>query len=150
MLPGTLSFILPVPFYPFSQGCLLDSRGAGLVKGAEPARLLPEPSSDKGDNRLGLGLEARRPPGSGMPVSQTLQGSLPCPGPAEPAQLSLSRTQTLVGFARETGNFCSAASLDDFDTPLSGGREEGPGAPQAWRSHGSAWGDGQGGLARPR
>lgn len=88
MLPGTLSFILPVRFYPPSQGCLLDSRGAGLVKGAEPAWLLPEPSSDKGDNRLGLGLEhlgleleARRPPRVGDAGLADPPGVPPLPWP---------------------------------------------------------------------
>lgn len=64
---------------------------------------------------LGLELEAGYGPGSGCCPSQKIWGLFPSPGPRRACPTaSLSRTQTLPGFARETGNFCPAASLGGF------------------------------------
>ena len=80
---------------------------------------------------------------------QNIWGLFPSPGPRRACPTaSLSRTQTLSGFARETGNFCPAASLGGFRHSAQWGTGRSQAAPGS-ASHGSAWGEWEGDFARP-
>ena len=80
---------------------------------------------------------------------QNIWGLFPSPGPRRACPTaSLSRTQTLPGFARETGNFCPAASLGGFRHSAQWGTGRSQAAPGS-ASHGSAWGEWEGDFARP-
>lgn len=112
------------PVIPSSRGAHSDSCGTGACQRRGMASILPPPAlrtsrtvgSCLGCNSTGAGAGGQAQPGvrGASQVSKIMWGPFPSPGPAEPAQLRLSRTQTLPGFARETGNFCPAASLGGF------------------------------------